>query len=603
MNHKRSIFIWVVISWLLSATWMSAATLAANSQAPSSNVSLFLPIISKSEGDLYISDVQVIQGSTLSPSYSVYIAGRETTIRTFVGISSGESISGVTGRLCAADVSGTPLGCISPSNDSITAPSLAGKLETTLNFQLPQDWLKPGYGFRVDLDPDNLIPDTNRVNNRFPANGVQPFNFVQTPPLNLVIIPIEYQPFPDSQKYLPKTDNLSYLTELPIKLFPFPTINYQTHAVYRYYPKDSTYNLDNSNGLGWSKLLENLTALHNMEDPSGAKNYYGLVNYFDAHGCNNGCVTGIGWLGQGSSYQTAVGWSGSGAGNQDASETMVHELGHNFGRHHTLCSGQESEPDPNYPYQNGLIGGFGLDVTSQLLYDPNVYADYMSYCEPIWTSDYTYWSIHQFRSSMQAGNQSSQDVIEALYIGGLISPSGEVILRPAYQQEVSIPADMTGPYQLELLGKDGTVLAGYPFQTVEIPDGKGFRGFGFFVPVEKNLSGLRILRDNHTLGENSFGDGFAIAGFIEQPLTTESTGDSTILRWTSPTSSVDQILYRIRISYDSGQTWQVLALDWPEPGYTIPQDSMLYSNGALVEIQASDGIHTSTRRVFLGKNP
>jgi hypothetical protein len=61
-----------------------------------------------------------------------------------------------------------------------------------------------------------------------------------------------------------------------------------------------------------------------------------------------------------------------------------------------------------------------------------------------------------------------------------------------------------------------------------------------------------------------------------------------VLRWDSPSTSADQILYRIRISHDSGQTWQVLSLDWPEPDFAFFYDLNPNSKEALDEIQASD---------------
>jgi hypothetical protein len=76
-------------------------------------------------------------------------------------------------------------------------------------------------------------------------------------------------------------------------------------------------------------------------------------------------------------------WSGDGSGSMLVSKTMTHELGHNFDRKHVLCEGSEDNIDKNYPYPDGTIGVYGLDVEEKKLIDPTTFFDFMSYCQPI----------------------------------------------------------------------------------------------------------------------------------------------------------------------------------------------------------------------------
>ena len=71
--------------------------------------------------------------------------------------------------------------------------------------------------------------------------------------------------------------------------------------------------------------------------------------------------------------------------------TVVHEIGHNEGLQHVYCPfADAASPDPNYPFQNGVIGTWGFGILSFKLYAPDSHYDYMSYCGPSWVSR---WSV------------------------------------------------------------------------------------------------------------------------------------------------------------------------------------------------------------------
>ncbi len=82
-------------------------------------------------------------------------------------------------------------------------------------------------------------------------------------------------------------------------------------------------------------------------------------------------------------------WSGSG---QNASGTFVHEIGHNQGRYHVLCSGGEAGADMAYPHPNGRIGVWGFGIHDFELHSASGSRDYMTYCSNEWVSDYS-WEL------------------------------------------------------------------------------------------------------------------------------------------------------------------------------------------------------------------
>lgn len=552
---------------------------------------LHLPVIFKKDFDLNVTDVKLVQGITVSDPFSVYIANRDTEVRVFVGTGTGKKVKGVSAELCGYDAQGGQLGCIHPENDPIVAPSFESNLAGTINFQLPVDWTKPGFGYHVLIDPEHLINESNRTNNRFPVQGSQPFNFTSAPVLRMMILPVIYQPFPTSNTYWPEIGNLDYLTWMPEKVLPIPKADYQTHLPYAYTP--TTLNQNLNNGTGWLQLLNELTAIHNLEDSSGTFNYYGVVNSFDAHDCGDGCFTGVSHTAATGGELTGVGWSGLGPGTNEASRTLVHELGHNFGRSHVNCNGLEPSPDLNFPYPGGSIGRWGLDVAEDILYNPENIADFMSYCTDVWTSDYTYWNIYDYRKT-HLDQVVGLPQTRTLYISGYRTVDGKVYLAPIYEQLSTLTEFPAGNYRVELLGDQGKVLASFPFRMVEVADIAGSAQFGFFVPAVTGLQGVRILEGDQVRVEK-FVSGemktFPVGG---SGFTRVLTDASLTLSWIDRYQAGKEISYRLRVSQDGGKSWQVLALKLNSPGFTMPVQPGMDLSQAIFEVQVSDGIQTST---------
>lgn len=462
----------------------------------------FFPLVPYYRPDLTIAAVQVVQATALSSSFAVYVADRPAIVRAYVAVNDGSNVPGVTARLFAYN----ELGALAGSLDSspITTPSLESDMARTLNFSLPPAWIRPGYSYYVQLDPNNRIAETNENNNRYPSSGTMAFNFSIVRPLHVMIVPILYRPYGVTFATLPKLDNRSYLEWMPAKVLPVASITFQVHPNYTYAPGDPTLNLDDASGAGWLNLLNELSTLHAIEEPYGTVIYYGLVNSFDAHGCDNGCFTGMGWVvGQGGGLPTSIGWSGMPNGSPTASKTFTHEMGHNFGREHVRCAGSESQPDPYYPYNPRSIGVWGLDVATATLYDPSQYADYMSYCDAAWTSDYTYQGIKSFRDQHIFDPGLDVAPVPAYYISGLIGPDGTVTLSPVYQQVAPLPSTAQGAYSVELLGTDGQVLASRAFTPVRAGDAPGYSGFGIFTPAVDGLAALRVSGNGRVLVEKS----------------------------------------------------------------------------------------------------
>ncbi len=557
---------------------------------------LFLPMIFKAPPppvvDLSVNRIEIIQGITLSNAYTVQVAGRPALVRVFVNLAGAGAQPGVSGRLTRF-VGGNPQDSLDTGPITVLDATSEGSLAETLNFTLPGNWLVAGTSYVLQLDPGNSVTETDEGNNRYPPGGQASFNFQGAPTLDVVVVPVHY-----AHSGAPATDppigDLSYLTWMPIRVYPLSQINYTLHG-------SVTFNGDLSapDGGGWENLLNQITTLHSMpgEDLAEHKVYFGLVDSVGADGCGGGCIAGIGWINRQGNFgsKTAVGFAGFPGDRNQASPTMTHEMGHNFGRDHAPCG---VTGDLNYPYPNASIGQWGFDnVTSQLL-DPNTFRDYMSYCNPPWTSDYTYKAIFDawswVSSPFDAAAQAAPT--DAWVISGSFNHANQWQTGPAHVQPVP-PARLSagGPLRLDLLDSAGNVLRSQSFASVPISIDRlhsGFdqQGFRVALPPAPGATAYRIYQGTQLVYERR---ALGPAPRLASSLANAATAEGTRLGWALADGSAD-VTYSVRLSRDGGQSWQVLAVDQPASTVILPAASGKGGGAMIVEVQASDGVRTDT---------
>lgn len=123
----------------------------------------------------------------------------------------------------------------------------------------------------------------------------------------------------------------------------------------------------------WNSLLAWMSLLRDNDGNRGDVVYFGLLPA--------GIPLGV----------PGCGDEGLGAAAVGNEQTFLHEIGHGYGFQHTPC-GAAGDTDPNYPtyepYMSASIGEFGLDIRGGTIFDPQLTADYMSYCPPRWMSLY-----------------------------------------------------------------------------------------------------------------------------------------------------------------------------------------------------------------------
>lgn len=139
-------------------------------------------------------------------------------------------------------------------------------------------------------------------------------------------------------------------------------------------------------------ILDALSALREADGAPPHVYYYGAIDP-----CDWGSTAGFAGLARVPNEVTrAYAWKRVAVGDMRrpghaSLETFVHEVGHNQGRRHIECKGNEGNPAPDYPFPMGDIGSYGFDHIRWALHPPS-HADYMSYCDPTWVGTYG-WNL------------------------------------------------------------------------------------------------------------------------------------------------------------------------------------------------------------------
>jgi hypothetical protein len=242
------------------------------------------------------------------------------------------------------------------------------------------------------------VPDATRVAEgqvhpaRYPADGTSsgfaPL-YDDAGGLNLVLVPIQYDT--DGSGRLPdlSTEQLARYDGILRTMYPLVTVNLTLHD-----PVPGNYS-SGLYGFDFDSLNDDLMSLRESEGAPDDAYYFALVmpnETFNEY-CGGGCVLGQSFLVNRIRDGSLRVGAGVGFPGEESAITLAHELGHQHGRLHAPC--QVPDPDPDYPYSNGSVGVWGYDLRTGAFKDPAGTKDYMSYCEHVWTSDYTYMAIFE----------------------------------------------------------------------------------------------------------------------------------------------------------------------------------------------------------------
>jgi hypothetical protein len=271
---------------------------------------------------------------------------------------------------------------------SIAQSSLQDDLNSTFDFDVDAADLNPNSSYRVRV----LEADTTPLA-RFPDTGYLELAARVLPAFQLVVVPFI------SNGFAPKTgdDELQGLRRRLLALYPSSDVVVSVAE-----PVTLPF-VVNAAGDGWDNALDLIYQLRAEAAPAHDVFYFGAMApgaSFNGY-CASDCILGFSTVADDSDVDSrgSIGITvfQDGSGVKDAWDTVAHELGHAMGREHAPCGiSDPSDVDADYPYANGTLGGiYGYDFDLKRLVKPKPAKDVMSYCTPVWISDYTYRGLFE----------------------------------------------------------------------------------------------------------------------------------------------------------------------------------------------------------------
>ena len=338
-------------------------------------------------------------------------------------------------------------------------------LTATGNLRVPGAIVTPGMEVVIEIDPDRTLDSNLAIAGRIPETGRIALDVRELPTFDLTLIPYLWVDGPDLT-VLSAIDGITPESDLmrPTRdLLPVNDFQLTVH------PPVWTSVDPVSDNVG--VLGPELEVIYALEGETGY--YMGIFRLAGPMGGLLGIAAGI------PSYLSF---------SILDPNVIAHEIGHNLNLFHAPCGGAGG-PDPFYPYDDGSIGVTGYDMMNESLVSPQTW-DLMSYCEPMWISDYSFTRalVHRMRLG-EVIPPAIAAASKGLLLWGGLDEYGELTLEPAFV--VNAPPklpDKGGPYTIAGVREDGSNLFSLSFAIPEYADAEG-GSFAFVLPVRADWPG------------------------------------------------------------------------------------------------------------------
>lgn len=501
------------------------------------------------------------------------VQGRDAFIRIFVTASSSNSAQPRV-RLRVQNGSSPTTRMIASPGGSTPTSVQEGTLNSSWNVLVPGSLVQPGVSVLADVDPDEVIAETNENDNSYPASGALAISVHSVPTARIRFVPI-LQTANNLQGAVGNPDDL---LDLARRVHPLRTVESDGHAIFSV---TGPLQFDDANGQ-WGQTLTDLEGLRVVE--SSDRTYFGMVRLDYGVGQN-----GDAFLGNTTpqSPRVAVGSDQPSTVRQ----VVAHELGHTWGQLHAPC-GTTSAIDPSYPYSGGQIGRYGLDVGRATLKPPQFH-DIMSYCADRWISDYTYKRVLGFRADQQPpafAAAMTQEQPSILVWGHIVN--GRPVLEPAFRvvARPRLPS-APGPYSIEATTSDGMMLFNLSFDAAPAADDpQGRQHFAFAVPLDQaranRLASLRLTAPG--------GQAAAVSQSVAR-LEREGTSDSIVAQREAA---------GVRLQWNAAAHPMIMVRD-PDTGEVLSfargGNARVWTAKGEMDLEVSDGVQSHRVRLAISR--
>ena len=517
-------------------------------------------------------------------------------------------------------------------------------------FLLPPSWTVPGtIKLQVLIDPRHLHTDPNLANNVFPAGVPKQVNFQNQPPVCVMTVPVRtHNPLPsvydpnvglmvsNFDRRWPVPETWIFRDSSPVEELEVCTWHYIPYPCFGPYELSDGWGL--TNGIPdrdkvisslWTRALLSFNP-DACDDIGAPVHFMGMVHPDADNGGASGYASTISnqsWV-----QLPAHGAIGSAWDAMREGSTMAQELAHNQGRKHVNCGGPDNI-DNGYlypPCQIANVGAdsyYGFDIASRSPIRPDRAADFMSYANKTWVSDYTWKALlNRFATTNVATTAPvAADQAEQVFVTGLVdgeNPRGEITIilnvpaasLPSSTQQMAAANAASvqhndGPhvdYSLRLLDADGATIATHPLTLQLLDDHSEESQTYLFVDLfdkpATQIAQVQLLAGETVVISKTAGINPPVVA-IQTPIASTVVGDELTIQWTaSDPDPADRLMFTVQYSHNNGASWRTLAINLPSTPeisntLTISVAGVLHgsaANAALIRVLASDGINTQT---------
>ena len=214
-------------------------------------------------------------------------------------------------------------------------------------------------------------------------------------------------------------------------------------------------------------------------------------------------------------------------------------------------------------------------------------------------SDKPLWAVHSRNLQPEGGPVGGQDY---LVVRGLVNfVTGTAQFRSCLPLTTTNtpPSELPGTnFVLQALDQKGDVLQAVQFALQPGQDEGEVTNLSadFNVSLNANpaISSLLLSYDGTLLATLTAG-ATAPTVALTSPNGGQTFGSGPInIAWTASDAGGETLSYTIEYSADNGNTWQTLAVDWPEQSFVVNGAQLPATTQGLISVIASDGFNTAT---------